>query len=314
MPLSPISICSAPATRSNIVSNEAVELTDYSHFRFRAEVDWIELRIVTTAPTNFQTVRRRLGVGFADPKDSGAGGACTEFSVKFQAPKNWATIQESLKELTVDHPLAEPVMVTGIEVALDAYSINQTRNDLVEMTAHFYHGATLLVSDNRRASKRQGESYGLETLPQLQNLIADGYNIYIGNQSDPEHQHIYLKETDSSTALPLNQHRARTEFTLEREKLPTQSFQDWQGHDFTTFAPYFKFRRLKSDLSPVIAVPMRKMAQVGERRARKTPQGHSRAFSRSTEADFKLNALAFDALRELNRRWRAGTKALQGNS
>ncbi len=305
MSLSPISICSAPATRSNIVRNDAVELTDYSRYKFRAEVDWIELRIVTTAPTNFQTVRRRLGVGFADPKDSGAGGACTEFYVKFQAPKSWATIQESLKELTVDHRLAEPVMVTGIEVALDAYSINQTRNDLVDMTARFYHGAALVVSDNRRASKRQGESYGLETLPQLHNLIADGYNIYIGNQSDTERQHIYLKETDSSTALPPNQHRARTEFTLEREKLPTQSFQDWEGNDFTTFAPYFKFRRLKSDLPPDIAAPKRMMAQVGARRARKTPQGHYRAFSRSTVADSKLNALAFDALRELNRRWRA---------
>lgn len=306
MPVSPMSVGSAPATRPNIVSTQAVQTTDYSHYRFRAEVDWIELRIVTIVPTNFQTVRRRLGVGFADPKDSGAGGACTEFSVKFQAPKSWSTIQESLKELTVDHPLAEPVVVTGIEIALDAYSINQVRDELVEMATHFYHGATLLASENRRASKRQGESYGLETLPQLQNLIANGYNIYIGNQSDPERQHIYLKETDSSTALPLNQHRARTEFTLEREKLPTRSFQDWQGHDFTKFAPYFKFRRLKSDLPPVIAVPMRMMAQVGERRARKTPQGHYRAFSRSTVADSKLNALAFDALRELNRRWRAG--------
>lgn len=305
MPLSTISIGSAPATRSNIVRNDAVELTDYSHYQFRAEVDWIELRIVTIAPTNFQTVRRRLGVGFADPKDSGAGGSCTEFAVKFQAPRSWAEIHESLKKLTVDHPLAEPVMVTAVEIALDAYSINQTRNDLVEMTARFFHGAALLISDNWRASKRQGESYGLETLSQLQNLIADGYNIYIGNQSDPERQHIYLKETDSSTDLPPHMHRARIEFTLEREKLPAQSFQNWQEHDFTAFAPYFKFRRLKNDLPPVIAAPKRMVAQVGARRARKTPQGHYREFSRSTEADYKLNALAFDALRELNRRWKA---------
>lgn len=307
MPVSPMSVGSAPATRPNIVSTQAVQTTDYSHYRFRAEVDWIELRIVTIVPTNFQTVRRRLGVGFADPRDAGAGGACTEFSVKFQAPKSWTAIRERINELTVDHGLAQPVMVIGIEIALDAYSADQHRGELVEMATHFYHGAAKLVSDNRRASKRQGESYGLETLPQLQNLIADGYNVYIGNQTDPERQHIYLKETDSSTDLPPHLQRARIEFTLEREKLPTQSFHDWQGHDFTTFAPYFKFRRLKCDLPPMIAAPMREMAQVGERRGRKTPQGHYRAFSRSTVADFKLNALAFDALRELNRRWRAGT-------
>ncbi len=309
MPASSMSVRSAPATRSTIASSQAVQQTDYSNYRFRAEVDWIELRIVTISPTNFQTVRRRLGIGFAAPKYSGAGGACTEFSVRFQTPKSWADIDESLKKLTVDHPLAKPASVTGIEIALDAYSICQARGELVKMTARFYHGATQLVSDNRRASKRKGESHGLETLPQLQNLIAEGYNIYIGSRTDPERQHIYLKETDNSTTLPPHQQRARTEFTLEGEKLPTQSFSDWQEHDFTTFAPYFKFRNLKTDLPPMIAVPMRMKAQVGERRVRKTPKGYCRVFSRSTVADSKLNALAFDALRELNRRWRASVAA-----
>lgn len=301
---------STPTTATGVAAvvetsiTPAVQYRDYSGYRFRSEVDWIELKLVTATPTNFQTVRRRLGIGFANPKASGAGGACTEFNVRFQEPKSWADIDERLKRLTVDHPLAELPTVTGIEIALDAYSTNQQRADLVAMAAHFYNGATKFVSTNRRASRRERESYALKTRSQLQNLIAKGYNIYIGNQVDAEHQHIYLKETDSSTALPPHQQRARTEFTLKREMLPKQSFSDWQGHDFTKFASFFKFRHLKFDLSPWAATPMHAKAQVGERRARKTSKGYGRAFSHATVADIKLNALAYDALRELTRRWR----------
>lgn len=296
----------APVVETSITP--AVQYRDYSSYRFRAEVDWIDLKLVTVAPTNFQTVRRRLGIGFAGPEALGAGGACTEFNVRFQEPKSWADIDERLKRLTVDHPLAEPPTVTGIEIALDAYSTSQNRDDLIAMTVHFYNGSTKLVSVNRRASKRKGESYYLKTRSQLQNLIAEGYNIYIGDQADAAHQHIYLKETDSSTALPPHQQRARTEFTLKSEMLPKHSFVDWQGHDFTKFASFFKFRHLKNDLSPWAAVPLHAMAQVGERRARKTPKGYCRAFSHATVADTKLNALAYDALRELTRRWRCGVK------
>lgn len=304
MSTSTLTTSAAPVAETSI--NSVIPHRDYSSYRFRAEVDWIELRLRTVTPTNFQTVRRRLGIGFAIPEASSAGGACNEFCARFQAPKSWADIDERLKHLTVDHPLAEPPTVTGIEIALDAYSIGQHRDDLVEMAAHFYNGATKLVSVNRRASKRKGESHALETLPQIQNLIANGYNIYVGNQTDPERQHIYLKETDSGTPLPPHQHRARTEFTLEREMLPVNSFNDWQAHDFTGFAPYFKFRHLKSDLSPWISAPLNVKAQVGERFLRRTVKGYNRAFSRATIADSKLNALAYDALRELSRRWRSG--------
>jgi len=298
------STVSSPSTTPCIVYTLPTELRgDYSGFRFRAEVDWIELKITTASPTNFQTVKRRLGVGYAEPIDEGAGGSCSQFKVRFQAPRSWDEVQERLQCLAADHPLACPVTVTGVEIALDAYSRSQNRDELVQMAARFYRSASKLVSENRRASKGKGESHGLETLTQVQQLLADGFNIYVGDTQDPERQHIYLKETDSRESLPLAEHRARIEFTLKDDRVPQASFSEWRKYDFTSFAPYFKFRRLREDPPLLVAAPLQSSAQVGERRPRRTPNGHPRMFSRSTQADRKLNALAFDALRELNRRW-----------
>ncbi len=284
----------------------ATEFTDYSRYRFRAEVDWIELKIVLTKTTNFQTVRRRLGVEYAEAGAPGAGGADVEFTVKIQSPSSWAEVNARLERLTVDNPLAKPAEVTGIEIALDAYSRNESFDDLVEMASRFYREACKLVSVNRRASKTKRDgSYPLESADQTRRLLADGYNIYIGNRSDSERQHIYVKQTDGSSPLPFAQQRARTEFTLTGDKVPVSLLDDWKEYRLESFASYFKYRRLKAELHLFVATPMRSMAQVGERRPRFAGYGKKRRFSLSTVADLKLNALAFDALRELSRRWGA---------
>ncbi len=302
----PTPIATVPAKTALFEMRHHVEFTDYSRYRFRAEVDWIELKIVLTVPTNFPTVRRRLEVEYAVPIAPGPGGAAMTFVVKIQSPSSWAEVNARLQRLTVDHPLAKPVEVTGIEIALDAYSRNESFDDLVEMATRFYRQACKLVSDNRRASRTKTDiSYPLESADQLRRQLAIGFNLYIGNRTDTECQHIYVKQTDGGLPLPLAQQRARTEFTVTGEKVPTLLFDDWRGYRFDQFAPYFKYRRLKAGLSMFIASPMRRMAQVGERRARFARHGKLRSFSPCTEADQKLNSLAYDALRELTRRWKA---------
>ncbi len=288
---------------------QLIKFTDYSRYRFRAEVDWIELKIVLTNPSNFQTVRRRLGVEYAEADAPSIGGAGVEFTAKIQAPSSWAEVEARLERLTADHPLAQPVAVTGIEIALDAYSLAQSHDELVEMAGRFYREACKLVCHNRRASRAKGDrAYQLTSVDQLRRLLAAGYNIYIGDRSAPERQHIYVKETDGQLMLPLDKHRARTEFTLTGAKVTKSLFNEWRDHEFEQFAPYFKFRRLKTHLPPMIEKPMRIAAQVGERRRRKTRYGTYRCFSSATEADAKLNALAYDALRDLSRRWKTGRK------
>jgi hypothetical protein len=250
------------------------------------------------------TVRRRLGTEFVEPVLPGSGGSCSTFHARFQAPKCWGDIDDRLRRLTTDHPLAEPVTVKRVEIALDAYSRSQSRDDLVEMTVRFYRCARKLVSNKRYASKTAIDTtYGLFTHLQLRGLIDDGYNIYVGKRTDDERQHIYLKETDSKVLLPIAEHRARTEFTLADNKVPGTDFIRWKTQDFSAFAHYFKYCRLRDGLPLAVVVPKRTLVQIGEARPRKTSTGHYRSTSRSTVADLKLNARAFDALRELTRRW-----------
>jgi hypothetical protein len=273
----------------------------YTEFRFRAVVDWIKLRMVTVSPSNFNTARRRIKTTHVKPLNEGAGGAATEFEITIQDPTSWASINEALARFTVDHPLAEPITVTGIEISLDAYGRYRDREDLVNMAARFYKFATKVVSKNRRMSMGANTTQGIGTFKSLTKKLSEGFNVYIGNSDASVKQHIYVKDTDTVKGerinLPIDQHRARTEFTLGGDELPHASLTDWQGHDFTSFAEFFRYRVLKKNLHPMVRSGLDVIDQIGERRERQRKCGGVRLFSKSTVADTKLNNLAYSALR-----------------
>jgi hypothetical protein len=282
----------------------------YANYRFRAVIDWIDLRIVTARPTNFDTVRTRMGIAFAKPLDKGLGGAATEFTVRIQEPTSWTSIYERLEKLTHDHPLAVAVQVTGIEIAMDAYSRTQNRQELVDMVARFFKFATVMTSDNRRTSgEGKGSSQGIGSFKGLRRRVSEGFNIYVGNQSDSTYQHMYVKETTKRDnvvhVLPEAEQRARTEFTFSGQDLKHHDLQGWTEHDFTSDAGYFKYRKLKTRLNPFARYGLEHIDQVGQRQLRKRLHGGTRHFSSGTAADFDLNALTYSALRELTRRMKA---------
>src|SRR5450759_1208187 len=156
-----------------------------ANYRFRAVIDWISLLIVTKQPTNFDTVRTRMGIPYVKATDEGPGKAATEFTIRIQEPTSWASIDKTLTQFTHDHPLAAPVKVTGIEIALDAYSRTHDRDELVDMVAQFYKFATTIVSVNRRTSgEGKHSSQGITSYPALRERLKKGFNIYIGNNSD----------------------------------------------------------------------------------------------------------------------------------
>ena len=95
---------------------------DYTRFRFRAVVDWIEIEIQTKTPTNFQTVRRSGSLHYALPMNKGEGGTGTLFRFRIQDPKNWLQVLETCKCITAKLPIEGSPKVVGIEIALDAYS------------------------------------------------------------------------------------------------------------------------------------------------------------------------------------------------
>lgn len=304
MPLAPTG-SPVPAASLSVHVPTAVSRTSYSAYKFRAEIDWIELRLEFITATNFDTVRNRLGSPFAEPLDEGAGRAATIFKVKIHSPQSWDELELTLIQLIHDHELRRAPEVTGIEVALDAYSKASDRDELVDMVCHFYRGAQKLVSANRRLYlTKKDPVYGITDLRNLRKQVAEGYNINVGSRGDSDTvtQHGYVKDTDGAgkVVLPANEHRARFEFTLYGAALPHTSLSAWRRHKFTEMADFFKFRQLKSKTSPSTAAAFANLAQIGERLLR-----GRRVFRKATEADIALNQLSYDALRELTRRMKA---------
>lgn len=281
---------------------------DYGQYRFRAVVDWIKLRVVTRRPSNFATVRRRMGVVHADPIEASASHAANGFIVTIQDPRSWADIERRLQAFTHDHPLAEPVVVTAIEVALDAYCVHQNRQALVDMVCHLYAGAVFMTSSNRRLQRFKGETWGIGSRSSLRWHVSADFNIYVGDKGAVLQQHLYVKDTDTvdgqRIALPCEQQRARSEVTLCTQ-LPCALLTDWRRYDFAQMAGLFRYRTLRQDLSPMMACTLERLDQFGERRPRPTRNRRPRWFSKGTRADSVLNDKVYEAFRALDARMKS---------
>jgi hypothetical protein len=287
---------------------------DYSRFRFRAEVDWLEIEIGTARPTNFATVRRRGGVAHVtaldavtrEPLPKGReNSAASLFRFRVQAPTTWEAIEQVLARLTDAFGLTTEVVVTGIEVSLDAYAINASRDDLVHLAVHFHRFNTLPASTNRRFSGRwRGDVIAAANGGQVARRISEGRVLNVGNASDFRSQRTYLKTTDNNgQVMDQRSHRARFENTLRGPELPGRSPLEWQTFNFCTLAALFRFRTLRDDLTPLQTVSGQIAEQLGERKSRNRKGGGTRLFSKLTRADTVLNRRAYDALKELSRRW-----------
>lgn len=285
---------------------------DYTAFRFRAEVDWIELEIQTRTPTNFMTVRRAMGLKYVEPLDAAGGGAATVFRFRIQDPENHHGVTTKLDELAARFPLAGIPVVTAVEIALDAYSRGKaTRDDLIELTARFRKFDTTPASANRRFGGRwKGDVEPANHHATNMRRLAEGRVLNVGNKSDSRSQRFYFKCTDDG-GDPIKDekaHRARMENTLRSEGLPCQALKDWSEFDFTQLSGMYRFRMLESDLSAMMQIVVEASPQLGERRTTEQQKRMRarRLHSRLTPADTALNRRAYDALRELTRRWRAG--------
>lgn len=297
---------------------------DYSLFRSRAEVDWIEIEVSTVDRTNHQTVRRRIAERLgetpftnsihAEPLNKSSGGAASIFCITIQNPQCFGDALGVIDAVSDCLPLAAPPLVTGIEVSIDAYAKKDkgaTQADLVELVAHFYRGLTRPASDNRRfAGRWKGDTKGVNIwLDRVKRDIADGRVIVIGDRDAPISQRIYFKTTDKGgkVTLPEDRRRARIEITLQGAVVSELLGKDLRRLSFEKLSKYFKFRTPDLDkinnLNKMIRHSVENRSVNGERKPRKMRDGSTRLYDTSTCADTKLNKRASDALRELSRRW-----------
>lgn len=291
----------------------------YSCYRFEAVVDWIELEIQTKSPTNFPSIRKQGGLGYVEPINAGDGGAATIFRVMIQDPLRWQDVVRQLGKIETAKPFSCGPRVTGIEISLDAYSHNESKEELAELAARFYtyqtHPASI-VARTYREYKGSGEA-----VPKFDLLIRKllgGRMIGIGHhRDDPKGrwkadtiaQRIYLKTTDKGgTPIPIGEYRARTEITLRDAGLPCQNLPEWGGVGFEKLSRYFRYRMLTQDMGSLMTTFVKDDPQIGQRKQRNRKEGGTRLYSKNTKADTELNNRARYALRQLSQRWKRAAK------
>lgn len=288
---------------------------DYTLLTFRAVVDWIELEIHTAKPTNFWAIQNALREiqhlpadvnPYVKPLNESAGGAATAFLFRIQDPERLCDANKQLEELAHYAFNIDAKRVNAIEIALDAYNANP------EQVARLYKFSTHLVSANHRLYRERNVDKVQATPRSFDSLVrrlSEGWQIGIGDEGADHYQHIYWKTTDDNgNPLPVSEHRARIEIRLRGAELPCQTFEDWENFSFSTLSKFFRFRKLKADLTPQQQVIANASAQIGQQRKRNRRGGGTLLHSRITQADVELNDRARDALRELSRRWKAEPK------
>lgn len=292
-------------------------LIDYNSFRFVAVVDWIEIEIHTTETTHGDAIFRHTGLYAKPVNPSDIGKSASIFNIKIQDPANWQAVDNAVGLIKTKYTLAKQFEVVGIEVAFDAYNRNSadSTDNLALLVANF-HRFNTHTNENRLAKNlgridrtrmyRMKDEKSSATPPNMQSLVRkliEGWQIGIGNQNSDCYQHAYFKTTNGGKPC---EPRARIEITLRGDKLPCSTHEEWSHCNFAALAkPYFSFRKLRPDITPLGQLTADSSNRIGKRIIRNRHGGGTKLFSSLTQADTKLNSLARGKLRDLSDRWQA---------
>lgn len=319
---------------------------DYKAFTYRAAVDFVEIEVAFERPTQARYVssilRSGLSVKGIDPatdeafEHSQRNTSTPIFRVRLQDPRSY---QQMMEWIAAFQARAEqwngPAVIvmdciTAVEVAFDLYAKPGKADyaDLAHAVMLLYRGARTIQGQKNHRLYRDGKGSG-RSLPhdpeRLADMIADGYNIAIGNRTDDHYQHAYIKDTDTTIdpetgkgkryKLPAARHRARFENHWRGRALADligKHVTDLDGFNFATLAGHYNFRMEDPQAQGMGRAVLDASIQIGERK----PEGAVRRLRISelqrkipsvnrlhTKADTTLNARARDALRHLTEAW-----------
>lgn len=225
------------------------------HFRRKACVDWLDVRLCTARPTQFQHVQSALDAAGAGklhvtPVDAGPGGVADTFVVRVtdRLANNYAALSKALSEFAARYPLARAPEIVAIEVACDFSHTGETAERDKAICAMTYRLQSSLLTDGDRprqfdpAKGTRGENRYMdvhgERLDPLQNFRE-------GNEWDEVSWQVYWKRTDCGQPLPPTEWRARVEVTLRGDALRDVGLvklADIDGYKFTNLTRFFRFR------------------------------------------------------------------------
>lgn len=287
---------------------------NYIALLVKALVDWVDIEIETQESTNFQTVQRAFASALNMPEGinfhvktinpNNGGGSC-HFSIRIHDVKRYLDIEQKLIKVCAKLPLKPGFKLNKIELAIDAYC-----DGPADHAARFYKFMANPVSDNRRMYRDfKGSTKAVPSqFESMTRNLSEGWQIAIGNKTDNEYQHIYVKDSDTINGQRQEvTKRARLEIRLSGAALPCQTPEEWRQCKFEKLADYFRQRELKQDLEPLIQTLADAADQIGERKTRNRREGGTRQYSKATKAD-PINRAIRQALRDLSKRWKGTGK------
>lgn len=252
-----------PKTRGDL------DYIDTKAYRCEAVVDWFAFRIETVAPTQFRYIQAHLAERIGskphiEPIDADTGkrkhdegGTSTVFDFKVYdgIANNCEELLGLFDYLATKFALAGVPTVTGVEIALDAYSRRGNEDDLRKMT--------LWMMQHLNAPNENVRQYDPSLRTKKKNILFNQesrtlalnpeLNLRMGNRGAGLSFQVYWKRTDKTGGdddlcpakpLPRDQWRARAEFTLLGDRLAEEgvhSTNDLATFDLASLAKHLWF-------------------------------------------------------------------------
>lgn len=293
-------------------------MRDYTAFKARAVVDWVEVQVTLPGPTQPRHVRRRIErllphwgkapYVHVEAGDGSGPGSTLRFRV--QDPLGPAALLRDVQAIARpgDPPPSEDaVRIVGIEVSLDLYHREHDRQALAEMALHlFRHHArppTQAPGTGPRITEPGHFRFADGGRDSLQALV-EGFTINAGTEGADYKARYYVKTSDSINGevyveLPPAEHRARIEVTLRGAALPFSTLEAWRSFKFESLARTFGMRALL----PAQASDswLAKIPRFGRPVELSKIAAHERSTRPGTRADSAWAHVARNALRVLTR-------------
>ncbi|WP_234745365.1 hypothetical protein [Burkholderia sp. WTPI3] len=221
------------------------------NFRRKACVDWLDVRLRTSRPTQFQHVQSALDAAGAGKLyvlaiDDGPGGVADTFVVRAtdRLANNYAALSKVLAEFAARYPLTHEPEIVAIEVACDFLHTGEVERDAstIEMTRRLQSS---LLTDGSKPRQFDPQVWANRFMDVQGARLDPLLNYREGNKGDDVSWQCYWKRTDGGQLLPPNEWRARVEVTLQGDALKNTGLvklADLDGYKFTNLARFFRFR------------------------------------------------------------------------
>lgn len=290
-----------------------------SGFNFSAVIDWIEVRVTLSSSSQPQHLRSRMppswGLPFARAETTDTSRTAKSFTFRVQDPAGPNQFMSDVAKLARvgESQLTEAdIVVTGIEIAFDAYHETSSVEKLTQMTADLFWRQSVVPNGALRprlcppSDSGQGVDYAI-LIDTVRRRLKEGWTINAGDKGADYSRRWYLKRHDtlngeSYALLPKGRWRARSEITLKGNSLPFTTIDGWRAFRFETLlSRHFSWRRTTVDrLVPrsaawlaLVGRPLGVKAGVKRKDRRKTRPG--------TQVDGELRQQAKNALERLTR-------------